>query len=763
MRLRKLVLLVLVLGCVPAVTAQAQTPPPAPLPSAGGLAELSDPATCAIAPGAVDEEGNALGGCQTLAPLLGAQAVTASPDGRFVYVAGGSDAFTVFGHGGGYGGLTVLSRDPASGALARIQCLSSDGTDGATSGGCDPLTAAVDIVGLTMSPDGTAVVAAASGSGSITLLSRDVTTGRLTEVACAQESVPYGGRCLGAPSLEGVGSVAFSPDGKDIYAASAYHSAILQLRLAEDGTLVKKCVSADGSSGSCARVPQLVNPGTLQPSPDGRFVYSLTALGITWLTRDATTGALASGGCVVPATGAACGAGRGAETSSWTGDGQRLVMSAAGDTFLSTAGYYESAQLTVLRRSAADGTLQRTGCLAPLPYQDEGDDEEEDDSYDEDAADDDTRAAATRQAPPCAQAPVVPAGGAMTGLSDGRFLLSGYGVLAVVTVGADGVPREDGCMSTDDNRCVVTKRSGAATAAVATPGGGALLVGSGIAQLVAAPQATARAVGGRVQIRVACPAGSAGCGGTATVDPLGANLRAPVTAARTAKHARFSVAAGQHGAFTAALPRGARRAAAALTLRSGARTLRILAPVSGLRGVAAPVAPRNCPTGAVLARSGTVSRIVRRRDGAAIACLAGRRPVRLDRFGATVSGPVRLAGHFAAVVLRASAGPGRVHRAVAVVDLRGGRVRWLAGAAQQPVGSGVAALVLKPSGAVAWSACTATRTGRCVAGRGDELHVADARGARTAVIARHRITTLSLHGSELRFQVAGTARTLPLA
>ncbi|WP_354702083.1 hypothetical protein DSM112329_02436 [Paraconexibacter sp. AEG42_29] len=763
MRLAKLVLTLLILLAVPPAAASAQTPPPA---SAGGLTELTDPATCAIAPDTVDDEDEPVTGCQKLAPLLGPQAVLTSPDGRFVYVAGGTDAFTIFGHGSGYGGLTVLARDAVTGTLSRVQCLSNDTSDGAGTGGCDPLTAGVDLVDLAMTADGSALAVAGSGNGSVTFLSRDAGSGRLTEVACVQESVPFGGRCAGSPSLEGVSSVAFSPDGKDLYAASGHHSSIVQLRLADDGALVRKCISADGSSGSCARAPQLIAPGSLRLSTDGRSVYALTTSGITWLTRDTSTGVLSPGGCVVPDTGKACPSGRtgGSTYASATDSGQALAMSGDGRTLVTSNGYYADAQLNVLRRSEADGSLALTGCVTPLPYEEEESEEEEEVTGEDEDADAETRTASTRQAPACVQAPVVPVGGAITSLSDGRFLAIGYGSAAVLTVSAEGAPVVDGCLAPDDNRCASTRLAGSAAGAAALPGGSAVLVGPyGLSQVGPAPRATARAFGRSIRIRVACPAAGPGCSGVAKVERYGANLRAAAPAsAATGGRARFTLAPGTQSTLTVKLSKAPRRAAASLTVRRGGRTVRVLSPVTGLRGVAVPLAPRACPSGAVLAGSGTTTRVVRRGNGAVVGCLAGSRPVRLDRFGASAGGPVRIAGRFAAVVLSTPVAGDRTHRAVAVFDLRRGTVRRLAGAAGYATDSGVASLVLKPSGAVAWTACVGARSGRCVGGRGDELHMQDARGARTPVLARHRITALRLNGSELRFQVAGGARTLPL-
>src|SRR3954454_13600479 len=60
--------------------------------------------------------------------MVGAAGVVVSPDGALVLVAGGTDAFTFYGHGEGFGGLSVLNRDAATGALTKAQCISSDGS-----------------------------------------------------------------------------------------------------------------------------------------------------------------------------------------------------------------------------------------------------------------------------------------------------------------------------------------------------------------------------------------------------------------------------------------------------------------------------------------------------------------------------------------------------------------------------------------------------------------------------------------------------------
>lgn len=75
--------------------------------------------------------------CQATPALVGAMSGTLTPDGRALLVAGGTDYFTFFGHGDGYGSLAAMSRDPESGLLSGGSCTSSDGGDGIGAAPCD--------------------------------------------------------------------------------------------------------------------------------------------------------------------------------------------------------------------------------------------------------------------------------------------------------------------------------------------------------------------------------------------------------------------------------------------------------------------------------------------------------------------------------------------------------------------------------------------------------------------------------------------------
>src|SRR5262249_45411410 len=196
------------------------------------------------------------------------------------------------------------------------QWLGSDGTDGGGNDGCEPATALNRADAVAVSPDGMTVAVAASGAGSITFFSRDVTSGKLTELQCLQQNVPLGGACRAAPALDGVSAVAFAPDGRDLIALTTPHDQVVDVHRSDDGTLSTSCVSRSGTSGSGARNSRVDGRNSVAISADGRQVYVRTIVGVVWLTRDPETGALKTAGCVNPAGGSGvCSAAPGATYS----------------------------------------------------------------------------------------------------------------------------------------------------------------------------------------------------------------------------------------------------------------------------------------------------------------------------------------------------------------------------------------------------------------------------------------------------------------
>ena len=82
----------------------------------------------------------------------------------------------------GYGVLDILHRDPATGDLTEVACLSSDGTDNHTgaSHACLPTAGLLGGGAVAVSPDGAFVYTGSSASAAILAFRRDPVTGLLT-------------------------------------------------------------------------------------------------------------------------------------------------------------------------------------------------------------------------------------------------------------------------------------------------------------------------------------------------------------------------------------------------------------------------------------------------------------------------------------------------------------------------------------------------------------------------------------------------------
>lgn len=188
---------------------------------------------------ALAEKRNGVGGVHG---LLGATAVTISPDDAHAYVAA-PDA------------IVVLARDGAPGTVRYIT------TQRAPDGGFGPLSS------LALSPDGRHLYAA-STSDRLFVLSRDPATGRLV---LAQE-LRNGSN--GVAGLAGHSSVQVSPDGADVYVASAGDAAIAVFgRDPDNGALAFSGVHRQGAHG----IDGLEGVTDLAIDASGRHVYIASA------------------------------------------------------------------------------------------------------------------------------------------------------------------------------------------------------------------------------------------------------------------------------------------------------------------------------------------------------------------------------------------------------------------------------------------------------------------------------------------------------
>lgn len=208
--------------------------------------------------------------CKSLTGMNGAYGMTISPDGRHLYMTSIlSDSVMVFKRQTvvtNTGSLTLPGPfSPGAGFTQRFTS-----------------TQLARPYGIAVSPDGAQVYVAGYNSDSVLTLSRDVNTGRLTQVQALGSGT--------VPELNGVFRVTASADGKHLYTASYDSSAVCAFaRSALDGTLSKvACYTSAGNGGA------LTNASDVAISPDGlrAYVTAYTGDSVTAFDRDPGTGAL---------------------------------------------------------------------------------------------------------------------------------------------------------------------------------------------------------------------------------------------------------------------------------------------------------------------------------------------------------------------------------------------------------------------------------------------------------------------------------------
>jgi 6-phosphogluconolactonase (cycloisomerase 2 family) len=207
-------------------------------------------------------------GALSLAPLtLGAAAgAVVSPDGAHLYVASAADA-----------AVAAYSRDALTGALTFAD-LEEDGV-----GSVDGLAGAAAVA---VSPDGAHVYVAGAGDSAIAAFLRDVPTGGLTFVEVERDGVG------GVDGLAGASTIAVSPDGSHVYAGGQLDDAVAVFaRNALTGALTFVEVQRDEVGG----VDGLDGIVSLALSPDGAHLYTRSrdlVYGVAVFGRNAATGAL---------------------------------------------------------------------------------------------------------------------------------------------------------------------------------------------------------------------------------------------------------------------------------------------------------------------------------------------------------------------------------------------------------------------------------------------------------------------------------------
>ncbi len=246
-------------------------------------------------------------------------------------------------------------------------CASETGAGNCTDG--HGLRGAYDVA---VSPDGKSVYVAAYNSNGVAILNRNTTTGAITQPAGAGGCVSQigAGPCADGHALAGVTSVAVSPDGKSVYAATFSDAVVRFDRNTATGALSEPpgaagCISQTGA-GPCADGHALKSPVSVTVSPDGKSVYVAAPGGddVARFNRSTATGALSQ-----PAGAAGCMSETGAGPCS---DGHGLLspldIVVSGDAKSAYVASGGSGALVRLNRNTTTGAISEpagtAGCIS---------------------------------------------------------------------------------------------------------------------------------------------------------------------------------------------------------------------------------------------------------------------------------------------------------------------------------------------------------------------------------------------------------------
>jgi DNA-binding beta-propeller fold protein YncE len=210
--------------------------------------------------------------CGSGRALLGPDVVV-SPEGKNVY------AGSFFGNA-----VAVFSRNPATGGLAQPTGTGGCIAESASSG-CAPGIALGAIEGLAISSDGSAVYAGAALSNALTVLSRDPATGALAQATggsgCIVNVALTG--CTPGVQLSGANAVAVSSKGGDVYVTSLFSNSVTSFTATSSASVLAQLPGVTACTVwlravGCSFGHALSAPEGLAVSPDGRNLYTAAFL-----------------------------------------------------------------------------------------------------------------------------------------------------------------------------------------------------------------------------------------------------------------------------------------------------------------------------------------------------------------------------------------------------------------------------------------------------------------------------------------------------
>jgi DNA-binding beta-propeller fold protein YncE len=220
-----------------------------------------------------------------------ADALAVSPDGKNVYVGSYSNALVVFARSTG-------------GALTSTGCIGNNAGNGNTGehgpSRCNGSDGLGGVAGVAVSPDGENVYVTSGVSNAVVVFARSA-NGALTPAGCIANAKYGPSRCNRSDGLNGPRGVAVSPDGKNVYVASAFSNAVVVFARAANGALTPAgCIGNAGNGPSgCSPGHGLEGANSVAVSSDGKNVYVASGSGnaVAVLARSAN-GALTPAGCI---------------------------------------------------------------------------------------------------------------------------------------------------------------------------------------------------------------------------------------------------------------------------------------------------------------------------------------------------------------------------------------------------------------------------------------------------------------------------------
>lgn len=238
--------------------------------------------------------GTATEGCETAVGLDKPAVVVASPDGAHLYA-------------GTFGSESVVTIAASKGALSPAGCIAK-ATEGCATG-----IGFGAIEGLAISPNGNRLVAAAPFTSAVLVLNRDAGTGALTQASDGTgcwSNAPLTG-CTTGRELASAAAVAMSADGRSFYTTNVMSQSLASFRM--DSGVLTQLVGGDGclvneapTGVGCRYAREFPAPEGAAVTKDGRSVYAVSPSGkgsIIVLDRSPRTGAVVqkagTSGCVL--------------------------------------------------------------------------------------------------------------------------------------------------------------------------------------------------------------------------------------------------------------------------------------------------------------------------------------------------------------------------------------------------------------------------------------------------------------------------------